>query len=155
MLLLLGVLQVDEATQPPHICRGHRWDPCRIPGCWVSLCEPLWAQACWFCRLSCDSLDRSDSHNSSALSLAGSPELHLMFDCGSASVASVAGWRLSEDNWVRHQSTSVAEYCYASLHCYCFSSSRVSSYPKPPGHLACSGPSSVRDVLTLPVRVLG
>jgi hypothetical protein len=58
-------------------------------------------------------LDPSGSYSSSSHPpfLQDSPKLHLMFGCGSLHLfPSVAGWSLSDDNWARHQSMSIAEY---------------------------------------------
>lgn len=53
LLTLLGVPQEDHATQLSHIYRELRSVPCRLPNCQFSLCEPLWVQVSWFCKIYC------------------------------------------------------------------------------------------------------
>jgi hypothetical protein len=60
---------------------------------------------------SCSVLDFSDSYNPSPLSSKGFIILHIMFGWETLHLfPSVAGWSLSDDDYIRFLSMSIAEY---------------------------------------------
>lgn len=63
LLPLLGVSHEDQAAQLLHLCTWLTSVLPRLPGCWFSLCEHLWAQVGWFSRFSCGVLSPCASFN--------------------------------------------------------------------------------------------
>lgn len=52
--------------------------PCRIPGCWYSICEPLCAWISGFCKFSCCVLGPYVSNHPFSSSFAGFLKFHLI-----------------------------------------------------------------------------
>ena len=106
----------DHHTQLSHICRVLRSAHAGfLVGGSISV-SPYEPRLVDSVKFSCGALDSSGSYNPFSPSSAGCAELHLMFGCGSAAVSIRCLGCLSDDNWTRHYSMCVAEYCEAKSH---------------------------------------
>ena len=69
--LLLGVLHKDQVRQLLYMCIGPRSVCCMLSSWQFSLCESLWAQVNWFCKVSFGVLHSSGSYDSISPSCVG------------------------------------------------------------------------------------
>lgn len=109
-----------KAKQAEHVGTEPSSDPRRLHDGGFRLWEPLWALLSWSCGpFSPGLLNHRGSYNPSFLSSSGVPWAQSMLGYGSIHLfSSAVRGSLSEDDWARHWSMSMAEYHYESCYIY-------------------------------------